>query len=110
VWHVAAEEQIIQILEELWDKLEREKNNMAVKKAQTVMEGPSDIWLQREASLGYKSETDNEICSFFPKTTTETAFWPVIERKHLRYSEIKFVNGNFFHCTKRCYCASPAYC
>jgi len=27
---------------------------------------------------------------------TETALWPVIERKYGRYSEIEFVNGNFF--------------
>jgi len=40
----------------------------------------------------------------------ETALWPVIERKYVRYSEIKFVNGIFFHCAKRCYCASPVYC
>jgi len=26
------------------------KNNMGVKKAQRVMEGPSDIWLQRDAN------------------------------------------------------------
>jgi len=40
----------------------------------------------------------------------ETALWPVIERKDVRYSEIKFVNGIFFHWAKRCYCASPVYC